>query len=168
MRPQALFALLSICPRLSSTFAKCECGYRIRGTDEYYTSTDLTNFTTFPDSTNLNANPSFAQNWTVQSWSRPASESSPLNLTWGEDNVWIENGSLVLRQLGYSSEDEFSHQNVSGAALVSTRSDFLHMSARALFSVDAGSGNTRGAVAGFFWYRVRCFLISSSSTKVLV
>lgn len=144
-----------ILPLLPSAYGICECGYRVRSTGEYFTNLLVSNFSTLPAATSLNQrSPAFSQDWTVQSWAAPASDINPNARTNGEDNVWLDGDALVFRQRGLSSEEQ-NGGNVSVAAIVSKRHDFLHMSARATFEVDAGQYPNRGSVAGFFWYNVR-------------
>lgn len=63
----------------------------------------------------------------------------------------LQNGSLVLRQKGYSKEDRQQRNNVSVAAIASQRTDILHGSFRADIKVQGANG---GSVGGFFWYHV--------------
>ncbi|KAI9888536.1 MAG: hypothetical protein M1814_006836 [Vezdaea aestivalis] len=131
----------------------CECGYRIRLTDAYYTSVFISNFSSMPDARALNTDaPLFNRDWTVQSWSAPPNRDNPLARTNDPNNVWIENGALILRQRGYSEGDNQAGRNVSCAAIVSKRNNFGRVSARAVFEVDVGDVYPRGSVAGFFWY----------------
>ncbi|KAI9810243.1 MAG: hypothetical protein M1827_006377 [Pycnora praestabilis] len=136
---------------ISTAYAACECGYRLRDTGARYTHILANNFTTYPNATSLNTNiavDSFSSDWTVQSWSAGSDSQDPLPRRNDEANVYIEDGALVMQQIGYSAQDARANQSVSIAAIVSTEQDFLHGSFRTVFKVS----DDRGSVGGFFWY----------------
>jgi len=131
----------------------CECGYILHDTGAYYTHVLTHNFSTYPDATSLNTNRAvsdFSRGWTVQSWSAGAGPDNPIPRINAEANVFVQNGTLVLRQVGYTAADEAANRNVSIAAIVSEEASFLHGSFRSVFKVS----EDRGAVGGFFWYQV--------------
>lgn len=164
MRLTALLrALLSLAGAVECA---CECGYVLHDTMQYYTHHLTTDFSHYPDVTALNKNPAasgFSADWTVQSWSAGGSSNDSIPRRNDESNVFVQNGTLVLRQLGYSDQDRTSNKSVSVAAIVSNEQGFLHGSFRSIFKVS----EDRGSVGGFFWYHVRFSTIGSHVTMKL-
>lgn len=149
-----LAALSSISLTLAITAnCACECGYSLHDTGAYYTHVLTHNFSTYPDDTSLSTNqavPEFSRDWTVQSWSAGAGPDKPIPRTNTEANVFVHDGTLVLRQVGYTAANEAANRSVSIAAIVSKEANFQHGSFRSVFKVSAD----RGSVGGFFWYHV--------------
>ncbi len=131
----------------------CECGYVLSDTGAYFTHALVNDFTTVPDAASLNTNPaasSFSSRWTVQSWSGGVGPNRPIPRRNDESNVFVQNGTLVLRQLGYTAQARAENKSVSIAAIVSKEEAFLHGSFRSVFKVS----EDRSSVAGLFWYHV--------------
>lgn len=134
---------------LSRVAATCECGYIVGDTDEYFTHIIYNNFSR----PTADIRDDFFQNWVIQTWNAtPGShKKSTFPVLHEEENVGLQNGSLVLQQKGYSNADRQLHRNVSVAAIASQRTDILHGSFRAVIKVEGAKG---GSVGGFFWYHV--------------
>ncbi|KAI9788714.1 MAG: hypothetical protein M1835_002113 [Candelina submexicana] len=146
--PETILTLLS---SVHIVTAACECGYQLRDTGARYTHQIYNDFTVSPDVTGLNKNPasaSFTRDWTVQSWSAGTSDLIPIPRRNDEANVYIQDGTLVMRQMGYSDADRRANRSVSIAAIQSTGQDFLHGSFRSVFKIS----DDHGSVGGFFWY----------------
>ncbi len=134
-------------------YGACECGYVLHDTGAYFTHARANNFSTYPDATSLNTNHAtsdFSQDWTVQSWSAGVGLDNPIPRRNDEANVYVQDGTLLMRQIGYSAQDKADNESVSIAAIVSNEDDFLHGSFRTVFKVS----EDRGSVGGFFWYHV--------------
>ncbi|KAI9797218.1 MAG: hypothetical protein M1833_005627 [Piccolia ochrophora] len=131
------------------TDAACECGYQLRDTRAYYTHRLANDFKNHTDAKDLNkVDEEFFRDWTVQSWTAKPTMQSPLSRTNREENVYIEDGKLVIKQEGFTEEDAAANRSVGIGAIVTKKDDFLHGSFRASFAVD----RQPGAVAGFFTY----------------
>ncbi|KAI5283601.1 hypothetical protein KEM52_003297, partial [Ascosphaera acerosa] len=132
--------------------AACECGFLMNGTDDYFTHILYNNFSLYRPARIAGANPIFLRDWDVQRWARePRNWATPLPIVNKEENVFLKDGHLMLKQEAYSLNDVLFGKNVSVSSMVSKRSDFYHGS----FRIDlALVGATGGSVIGFFWYKV--------------
>lgn len=146
-----LSSVLILTLLLSRVTANCECGYIVDDTDEYFTHIIYNNFSRPA----ADIKDDFFQNWVIQTWNATPSShrKSTFPVLHEEENVGIQDGSLVLRQKGYSKEDRQLRSNVSVAAIASQRTDILHGSFRTVMRVEGAKG---GSVGGFFWYHVSC------------
>ena len=87
----------------------------------------------------------------MQSWSHGSNSEGNIHRTYLHDNVWIRDGTLVLRQSGYSDQDMAEGKAVKVASISSNETDILYGSFRMVARMDVGDGGTCG---GFFWYKV--------------
>ncbi|KAI9835672.1 MAG: hypothetical protein M1837_003673 [Sclerophora amabilis] len=125
----------------------CECGYSLKDTGDYFTSSYSLDF-------NANA-PEFADHWIVQSYSTPASgPDAPLPRKNNPENINIEDGNLVLKQSAYSAADKAAGRPVQIAEMESTEPDFFHGSFRitSKLEIDGGAAE-KGSCAGWFFFR---------------
>ncbi|KAK2736430.1 hypothetical protein FQN57_000763, partial [Myotisia sp. PD_48] len=130
--------------------ALCECGFSVEETGDYYTHMVRNDFSVFNPTKTLSVNPYFTRDWAVQRWGMAALNwATPLPIHNRVENVYIENGQLVLRQEAYPQENVLTSNNVSVASIASREGHFLHGSFRTEFKLQGASG---GSVAGFFWY----------------
>ncbi len=146
--------LLPLLSFFSIAFSSCECGFRATDTNEYFTHAIFNQFNTYEDATSLNINPKgrrFAKDWIIQSWVATPRLYEPLPWRVNEQNVWIKNGQLKLRQVGYSMEDAKKQKSVSGASIVSRVDTIYHGSFRAKMRITGAEG---GSVAAWYWYHV--------------
>lgn len=131
----------------------CECGYVLHDTGAYFTHVLSSNFSAYPDATSLNTNPAtsnLSRDWTVQSWSAGTGPDNPIPRRNDEANVYVQDGTLTMRQIGYTAQDKADNKSVSIAAIVSKEDQILHGSFRTVLKVS----EDRGSVGGFFWYHV--------------
>lgn len=141
--------------------AQCECGYWMDETGDYYTHAIYNNFSTYTPATVASNNPIFAWDWVVQGWGMPyVSRIMPLTIQNTLENVYIEDGNLILKQTGYPTEGVMTGRNVSVSSISSRLGDIYHGSFRTEMKVEGATG---GSVAGFFWYHV----CGSHSSEVL-
>ncbi|KZZ98104.1 Concanavalin A-like lectin/glucanase, subgroup [Ascosphaera apis ARSEF 7405] len=145
-----LLAILSLFS--AAVEASCECGFLMNGTNDYFTHILYNNFTFYRSTKVASLSPAFSRDWDVQRWARePKNWATPLPIVNKEDNIFIRDGHLMLKQDAYSLNDVLFGKNVSVASMVSKRNDFFHGS----FRIDlALVGATGGSVVGFFWYKV--------------
>ncbi|OJD17638.1 hypothetical protein AJ78_02288 [Emergomyces pasteurianus Ep9510] len=143
--------LLSLLAATSKVHASCECGFSMSDTKDYFTHVIYNNFTAFSPSKNLRTNPDFTKDWEVQNWGvPPRSWVKPLAIDNMEENVFLREGNLILRQQGYSKEDALTKSKVRVASIASQRDDIIHGSFRVELKMENAKGGSCGA---FFWYR---------------
>ncbi|EER44468.1 conserved hypothetical protein [Histoplasma capsulatum H143] len=144
----ALFLLLAD----SLVNASCECGFYMNDTKDYFTHVIYNNFSALAPSKKLSTNPAFTNDWAVQDWGIPPKGwVKPLGIDNAEDNVFLRNGNLVLRQQGYSKAQALKKSKVSVASIASQRGDIIHGSFRVELKMENANGGSCGA---FFWYHV--------------
>lgn len=132
--------------------AACECGFRMSDTGQYFTHIIYTNFSRLASTKTLASNPEFKRNWAIQKWNMPAVNwATPLPIHNQEQNVYLENGNMVLRQVGYPKEGILVGRNVSIASVAGLSNDVLHGSFRTEMKIEGANG---GSVGAFFWYHV--------------
>jgi hypothetical protein len=132
--------------------AQCECGYWMDDTGDYFTHAIYNNFSTFQPSKTISSNTNFTRHWVAQNWGLvPISRATPLPIRNTRENVYIDNGNLILKQAGYPKESVTAGGNVSVASITSQLGDIYHGSFRTEIKVEGATG---GSVAGFFWYHV--------------
>ncbi|PGG98479.1 hypothetical protein AJ79_08851 [Helicocarpus griseus UAMH5409] len=150
-RASVLLVLFLLLSAVEVVDASCECGFYMNDTRDYFTHIIYNNFSAFPATKPLRSNPDFAQNWVIQEWSVPPGNwVTPLGISNKEENVFLKDGNLVLRQQGYSKENILKGANVSVASIASASGDIIHGSFRAEFKMENATG---GSCGGFFWYR---------------
>lgn len=143
--------------------AECECGYSVDG--QIFTNKIGYDFSEYPNTSGTKlAEENTLSDWVIQSWGVPetinraysneTSDEVLLPRLNQHENVWIEDGSLVLRQIGYTKEDEKNGNPVRVAELVSKRVDIKYGTFRARYRVETEPGATGGGVSGFFYYFV--------------
>jgi len=130
------------------TTAICDCGYRLKDTGDYYTNSVSTEFSS---SSSSEAYSNLSSSWTIVNGSRPQSNNA-LTLDYESSNVWIENGSLMVRQVAYPANAS-SSTPVSGAEIETVEQNILHGSFRVTASLEYESdANEKGFVFGWFFY----------------
>ncbi|KAF8254158.1 hypothetical protein K440DRAFT_652229 [Wilcoxina mikolae CBS 423.85] len=90
------------------------------------------------------------KDWEIQTW--PVDANGTLGTVarkYDAENVWLENGRLHLRQMGYDMD---SDEPVSVAEVHSRRNDIFHGSFRMRYEATQEPGAKGGSVAGFFFY----------------
>lgn len=155
----ALFLLLAD----SLVNASCECGFYMNDTKDYFTHVIYNNFSALAPSKKLSTNPAFTNDWAVQDWGIPPKGwVKPLGIDNAEDNVFLRNGNLVLRQQGYSKAQALKKSKVSVASIASQRGDIIHGSFRVELKMENANGGSCGA---FFWYHVSSYLLTLLSWR---
>ncbi|EEP77284.1 predicted protein [Uncinocarpus reesii 1704] len=130
--------------------AACECGFRMNDTRHYFTHIIYSNFSQYSPAKRLTSNPEFKRNWAIQQWSMPSiSWATPLPVQNLQENVYLEDGTMILRQIGYPKEGVLAGRNVSIASVAGQSGDLFHGSFRTEFKLEGADG---GSVAAFFWY----------------
>ncbi|EFW13249.1 hypothetical protein D8B26_004141 [Coccidioides posadasii str. Silveira] len=130
--------------------AACECGFRMNDTSQYFTHIIYSNFTQYSPGKKLASNPEFRRNWAIQRWNMPSINwATPLPVLNEQENVYLENGHMVLRQVGYPKEGILAGRNVSVASVAGQSGDLLHGSFRTEVKIEGAEG---GSVGAFFWY----------------
>ncbi|PGH14562.1 hypothetical protein AJ80_05882 [Polytolypa hystricis UAMH7299] len=143
-------ALLSLAFLFPAANAECECGFKMNDTRDYFTHVIYNNFSAFTPTKTVSSNPDFYRHWVIQRWGIPPQNwATPLPIDNQLDNVYIQDGNLVLKQEGYSKEAILSGHNVSVASIASQSGDIIHGSFRIELKMEGATG---GSVAGFFWY----------------
>ncbi|KAL1958826.1 hypothetical protein VTO42DRAFT_3663 [Malbranchea cinnamomea] len=119
-------------------------------TGDYFTHAIYNNFSTFTPTRTISSNRVFIRDWVVQGWAVPSvSRTTPLAIQNTRENVYIEDGNLMLKQEGYPNEAVMAGRNVSVASITSKNGDIFHGSFRTEMKVEGATG---GSVAAFFWY----------------
>lgn len=150
--PYSLLRLLLLLPLVELVEAQCECGYSMDETGDYFTHAIYNNFSTFAPSKAVSKNSGFALDWIAQGWAMPyVSRITPLAIQNTLENVYIDDGNLILKQAGYPNEAVMAGRNVSVASISSRVDDIFHGSFRTEMKVEGATG---GSVAAFFWYHV--------------
>ena len=149
--PLFLHATALLYPTL--TAANCECGYKLKQTNAFFTHKFFVDFSVIPDTTDYSALQEVLPDWNIQSWTSNDTSSDDGTLVRQNDreNVWVKNGALQLRQKGHAKG---SHGPVSIAEVQSVRDDFYFGSFRSKFRVKVDKNAKGGSVAGFFFYYV--------------
>ncbi|KLJ07881.1 hypothetical protein EMPG_16663 [Blastomyces silverae] len=143
----AVFLFLGI----SLVHAACECGFSMSHTKDYFTHAIYSNFSTLSPSKKLRSNPDFTKDWAIQDWGVPPKGwVKPLAIDNAEENVFLREGNLILRQQGYSKEQASRKGKVSVASIASQNGDIIHGSFRVELKLENARGGSCGA---FFWYR---------------
>ncbi|KAI1908120.1 hypothetical protein LOZ53_004312 [Ophidiomyces ophidiicola] len=158
MSPSGVQGVFRICTRMFlavlifalAAKAACECGFRMHDTSQYFTHIIYSNFSQYDRSKKLAAHNEFKRNWVIQRWSMSSvSWRTPLPVQNWDENVYLEDGTMVLRQLGYPAEGILAGKNVSIASIAGQSDEIFHGSFRTEIKIEGAQG---GSVGAFFWY----------------
>lgn len=150
--------LLITIVQLVQADGSCPCGYRMQDTREVYTHLLYNNFTNALPRKHLVPDSGadwFTNNWYLTTHKQGAiHHDRQLDQQYSVDNVFIDNGTLMLKVCGYSAADLEARKAVSVAGIQSKTKDMLFGSYRMEMNIP---DSVTGTVATAFWYHV-CLL----------
>ncbi|KAI9842813.1 MAG: hypothetical protein M1837_006916 [Sclerophora amabilis] len=136
------------------TLAMCECGYVMGDSGDYFTNTIANDFTVASDTMDPNDSANFSSAWTLSTQSISSSEVAPLSRTYDPVNVWIQDGTLRLRQVAYTEANAAAKDTVDCAAIVTKEQEIKYGSFRTTMRVDYDPESVEtGFVSGWFFYK---------------
>src|SRR5690606_20359282 len=112
--------------------SRCECGYLMEDTGDFWTHSIINNFSKYPNSAAGEPTvKAISKDWRVSTWENGA----PRGRSYKKDNIRIEDGLLKLKQSAYSDADRTAGAKIIGAEIFTNNEDVLFGSIRSEYRV---------------------------------